>query len=44
MENLEIVVPYVATAANIADFLTKPLNAKQFAAHRAKIMGVPWLP
>ena len=40
VENKEIVVPYVKTDDNLADFFTKPLAAKQFFALRDKIMNV----
>ena len=41
VKGLEIAVPYVATAANIADFLTKPLNATAFKKLRAVAMNEP---
>ena len=37
----ELVVPYIGTNDNLADFLTKPLNAPRFFALRAKIMNEP---
>ena len=37
VENLQIVVPFVGTADNIADFFTKVLPPKQFFALRDKI-------
>ena len=40
VENNEIVVPYVQTDANLADFFTKPLAAKKFFTLRDKIMNV----
>ena len=40
VENGELVVPYVATDDNLADFFTKPLNAKRFFLLRNKIMNV----
>ena len=40
VENGEIVVPYVNSDDNLADFFTKPLNAKKFFALRDKIMNV----
>ena len=39
VEQLELVVPYVPSADNIADFLTKPLNAKAFLKLRARVMN-----
>ena len=41
VENGELVVPYVKTDDNIADFFTKALTAKRFFALRDKIMNVP---
>ena len=35
----ELVVPYIGTNDNLADFLTKPLNAPRFFALQAKIMN-----
>ena len=32
-------VPYVSTNDNVADFLTKPLNAPRFFELRAKMMN-----
>ena len=40
VENGELIVPYVATDDNLADFFTKPLNAKRFFVLRNKIMNV----
>ena len=40
VENGELVVPYVATDDNLADFFTKPLTARRFFALRDKIMNV----
>ena len=40
VENGEIVVPYVNSDDNLADFFTKPLTAKRFFALRDKIMNV----
>ena len=40
VENNEIVVPYVRTDDNLADFFTKPLSAKKFFLMRDKIMNV----
>ena len=39
VESLEIEVPFVRTDDNIADFFTKPLNARKFYAMRRKIMN-----
>ena len=39
VENKEIVVPYVQSDANLADFFTKPLLAKKFFPMRNKIMN-----
>ena len=39
VESLELEVPFVRTADNIADFFTKPLQAKQFHAMRRVIMN-----
>ena len=39
VESLELEVPFVRTADNIADFFTKPLQAKQFHAMRRIIMN-----
>ena len=36
-----ITVPYVNTDDNIADFFTKPLDAKKFRAFRDRIMNTP---
>ena len=36
-----IVVPFVASADNLADFFTKPLAADVFFAMRDRIMNVP---
>ena len=41
VENNELVVPYVNTDENLADFFTKPLLAKKFFQMRAKIMNIP---
>ena len=35
-----IVVPFVKSADNIADFFTKPLAPAQFVAMRNRIMGI----
>ena len=39
VENNQIVVPYVNTADNLADFFTKPLEASVFISLRDKIMN-----
>ena len=41
VETGELVVPYVKTDDNMADFFTKALPAKRFFAMRDKIMNVP---
>ena len=41
VERMEIRVPFVRTADNLADFFTKPLTSKQFFALRDIIMNVP---
>ena len=41
VENMQIVVPFVGTADNLADFFTKPLPHKQFFDLRDRIMNVP---
>ena len=41
VENHEITVPYVNTVHNLADFFTKPLEAKEFFRMRNAIMNVP---
>ena len=40
VENFELVVPYVNTNANDADFFTKPHAAKKFYEMRDRIMNV----
>ena len=40
VENLQIVVPYVPTCDNLADFFTKALEPKTFFAMRDKLMNV----
>ena len=40
VENGEIVVPYVQSDDNLADFFTKPLTAKKFFALRNNIMNI----
>eukprot|EP00966_Prymnesium_polylepis_P072708 1688245-Prymnesium_polylepis.1 len=39
VENLQIVVPFVASADNMADFFTKPLGPKQFFPLQNRIMN-----
>ena len=39
VENLQIVVPFVATADKMADLFTKPLGPKQFFPLRNRIMN-----
>ena len=41
VESGQIVVPFVASADNLADFFTKSLDAKQFFPLRDRIMNVP---
>ena len=41
VENQQLVVPYVATSENMADFFTKPLTAGDFFRHRNAIMNLP---
>lgn len=41
VEKFEIVVPFVSSAENLADFLTKPLPAKRFFALRRRVMNEP---
>ena len=41
VEAMELVVPYVPTDENIADFLTKPLRPDLFFSMRSKIMNLP---
>ena len=40
VESFELQVPFVGTADNIADFFTKPLDAKAFFRFRNIIMNV----
>ena len=44
VENLQLVVPYVPTQDNLADFFTKPLRPKQFFEMRDKIMNFKSVP
>lgn len=39
VENLQIVVPFVSTHENLADFFTKPLAPKQSFSLRNRIMN-----
>ena len=39
VESLEIVVPFVRSADNLADFFTKPLAARAFFAFRVSALG-----
>ena len=39
VESMEIEVPFVRTADNIADFFTKPFNASKFHTMRKIIMN-----
>jgi len=41
VENLQIRVPHVPTAENLADFFTKPLPPKAFYRFRDILMNVP---
>ena len=41
VESLEIVVPFVPTKFNLADFFTKRLDLTSFRRHRAAIMNLP---
>ena len=41
VEALELRVPFVRTADNIADFFTKPLPGKTFFGMRGLIMNEP---
>jgi len=40
VEELQIVVPYVPTDENVADFFTKALPADKFYKFRARVMGL----
>ena len=40
VEDLKIRVPFVASHDNLADFFTKPLNAKNFFRLRDIIMNI----
>ena len=41
VESGKIVVPFVASADNLADFFTKALDGKKFFDMRNRIMNVP---
>ena len=41
VENLRLRVPFVNSHDNLADFFTKPLNAKTFFRLRNIIMNIP---
>jgi hypothetical protein len=41
VEKFELVVPWVSTEHNLADFLTKPLRAKRFYYLRSLVMNEP---
>ena len=41
VEDLRLVVPFVRTADNLADFFTKPLPPRDFFRMRDLIMNVP---
>ena len=41
VESMELVVPFVRTDDNIADFFTKPMQGKKFHAMRRRIMNEP---
>lgn len=41
VEKFELQVPFVNSADNLADFLTKPLPAKRFFSLRRRIMNEP---
>ncbi len=41
VEKFELIVPHVSTEKNLADFLTKPMNAKRFIKFRGMIMNEP---
>ena len=40
VEDMQLTVPYVATADNMADFFTKALSSKEFFYFRDRIMNV----
>ena len=39
VESLELTVPFVRTADNLADFFTKPLQGEKFESFRNYLMG-----
>ena len=41
VEDMRIVVPFVSTTENLADFFTKPLSSRVFYQMRDQIMNVP---
>ena len=41
VENEELIVPFVSTTANMADFFTKPLAREAFFRLRNSIMNLP---
>ena len=41
VESQQLVVPFVASADNLADMFTKALPPKQFFALRDRVMNVP---
>jgi hypothetical protein len=41
VEDLRLVVPFVRTADNLADFFTKPLAPRDFFRMRDEIMNIP---
>ena len=41
VENEELIVPFVSTTANMADFFTKPLAGEAFFRLRNSIMNLP---
>lgn len=41
VDKFELIVPFVNSADNLADFLTKPLCAKRFFALQRRIMNEP---
>ena len=41
VENEELIVPFVSTTSNMADFYTKPLAGEQFYRLRNPIMNFP---
>ena len=44
VENMLIRVPFVATADNLADFFTKPLDKSAFCPLRNRIMNITYAP